>query len=205
MKIAAFVDEGGAVTNTYDSCLLCLYDNSSGDWQKCNQTPFQLSPNLGIAGAKAKVRSLFSQVSDCKVCILGSLRGLMAVLIQDFGVRVWISEGPLAEQLNRVACEEARQQPQPEIETSPLAIERVDEDLCSINLIKGMEEFANLNSRQLLIPLLKSVRFRHIEIVCDHVPRWFANELGPLGLKQELIVPNSTPKGMKVLLGRVRK
>jgi Fe-only nitrogenase accessory protein AnfO len=48
-----------------------------------------------------------------------------------------------------------------------------------------------LNSREVLIPHLEGNSFQKLEIICDHIPRWFYNELRNLKLKAGPEVPDA--------------
>ena len=52
-----------------------------------------------------------------------------------------------------------------------------------VNLAQILEDNQALNSREILIPVLEDKTIKKLEIVCDHVPRWFYNELRNLKLK----------------------
>ena len=51
-----------------------------------------------------------------------------------------------------------------------------------INLSDILRDNSALNSREVLIPALEERIFRRLEIICDHVPRWFYDELRNLKL-----------------------
>jgi Fe-only nitrogenase accessory protein AnfO len=52
-----------------------------------------------------------------------------------------------------------------------------------VNLSDILRDNPALNSREVLIPALEGRSFRKLEIICDHIPRWFSNELRNLKLK----------------------
>ena len=52
-----------------------------------------------------------------------------------------------------------------------------------VNLIEALENDASRNSRDVLWPVLSEGAFSQLEILCAHVPRWFAGALEELGLE----------------------
>lgn len=51
-----------------------------------------------------------------------------------------------------------------------------------VDLAALMRREPGLNSRDILFPLLEEGRFSELEIVCDHLPRWFSAKLAALDL-----------------------
>jgi Fe-only nitrogenase accessory protein AnfO len=64
--------------------------------------------------------------------------------------------------------------------------ESLGEERYRIDLAAILAKYKNANSMDVLIPLLEEMRFRSLEIRCDHLPRWFAQKLADLGLAAEI-------------------
>lgn len=70
-----------------------------------------------------------------------------------------------------------------------------------INLSDILSRYKNANSMDVLVPLLEDGRFRSLEILCDHLPRWFDRKVADLNMTAEVrpsgrgvnavVVPNS--------------
>lgn len=82
----------------------------------------------------------------------------------------------------------------------PVLIGDISEGRYSINLAEILEENPALNSRQILMPALEGTSFKKLVIICDHLPRWFNNELRNLKLTAESEVPDETGKWLKVVV-----
>ena len=61
-----------------------------------------------------------------------------------------------------------------------------------INLSDILRDNSALNSREVLIPALEEPSFQKLEIICDHIPRWFYNELRTSKLKAGPEVPDDS-------------
>ena len=61
-----------------------------------------------------------------------------------------------------------------------------------INLSDILRDNPALNSREVLIPALEGSSFQKLEIICDHIPRWFYHELRNLKLKAGPEVPDAS-------------
>lgn len=55
-----------------------------------------------------------------------------------------------------------------------------------INLSDILTRYKNANSMDVLIPLLEDRQFLRLEILCDHIPRWFERKVADLGLTAEI-------------------
>jgi Fe-only nitrogenase accessory protein AnfO len=82
----------------------------------------------------------------------------------------------------------------------PVLIGDITEGHYSINLAEILQDNPALNSRQVLIPALEEKTFKKLEIICDHIPRWFNNELRNLKLTAELEVPDESGKWLKIVV-----
>ena len=51
----------------------------------------------------------------------------------------------------------------------------------TIDLKKLLQEDGTVSSKQILYPFLKEEEFESLEVVCDHVPKWFDRELEGMG------------------------
>jgi len=59
----------------------------------------------------------------------------------------------------------------------------ISEGAYKIDLALLLTTYSSLNSKQILIPILHNSSFKTLEIVCEHIPRWFGMELESLHLQ----------------------
>jgi len=69
-----------------------------------------------------------------------------------------------------------------------------------INLAYILASDSSLNSKQVLVPFMAEVAFKQLEVLCDHPPRWFARELYKLDLRVSSKQPDSSGRGVRVLV-----
>lgn len=69
-----------------------------------------------------------------------------------------------------------------------------------INLAEILANDSSLNSKQVLVPFMASVKFTQLEVLRDHPPRWFSRELDKLDLIVASEQPAGNGKGTRVLL-----
>ncbi|MBI5132639.1 MAG: Fe-only nitrogenase accessory protein AnfO [Rhodopseudomonas palustris] len=218
MKIAVYIDGQGRLVSLYEPGQFCIYEGSGGDWIAKREIAFAVD-NGGLAAVKAALAAAVADFGDCEVLLSGSVKGfLYSYLQEEFGLRVWKSEGMPVEQLAAVEQHEvdraAQQQDnaascvaaagcsggacgggrarRPAVIPSaamPEGLSTAAEDLGGgyfrIDLAGALEADASLNSRQILLPILESSAFDTLEILCDHLPRWFEPKLHDLNLKAD--------------------
>ena len=82
----------------------------------------------------------------------------------------------------------------------PVPVGDSNDGYYQINLAEILKKDVSLNSKQVLVPFMSGVTFKKLEVLCDHPPRWFSNELGKLNLMVESELPDSAGQGLKVMV-----
>jgi hypothetical protein len=73
---------------------------------------------------------------------------------------------------------------------SPLPIGEPGDDHYRINLVELIQSGMPHVSREVLMPFFETVAFQRLEILCEHIPKWFPMELETLGLRVESPAPD---------------
>jgi hypothetical protein len=92
-------------------------------------------------------------------------------------------QGAPAKFLDYIAANEARQRSvalRPAERPAPAGTER--EGCYFIDLKTLLEKDSTLTSKQVLSPFLQNADFEELEVICEHVPLWFAKEFPGLKL-----------------------
>jgi Fe-only nitrogenase accessory protein AnfO len=227
MRIATYLDEqSGELKSLYESGVFRIYDNVSGIWCPVQSVTFSAALcRMRIGDIKQSLKVAVAEFVDCKVILSAEVRGMIySVLQEELGFRTWKSTGSLLEQLDSVAqidasfaeqqaaeAAAAAQAPKvraggcgagggswrPRQKTAPPAAERIADGHYRIDLADVLARDPNLNSRLALIPIMEDTPFQKLEILCDHVPRWFSQKLTALNLRAEV---EHTSKGVRALV-----
>ncbi len=103
MKIAAYIDAHDQLVSLYEPGRFCVYQGSGNDWTRTQEIAFALGGSTSLATIKAALASAANQFDGCDVLLSGGVKGfLYAFLQEEFGVRIWKSQGALFEQLAAV-------------------------------------------------------------------------------------------------------
>jgi len=232
MKIAVYIDGHDQAVSLYEPGRFCIYQGSGSDWIRTQEIAFAVGDCTSLPAIKAALASAVARFDGCEVVLSGGVKGfLYAFLQEEFGFRIWRSDGSLLEQLagveqrERERAERQRKAPMScaaagcasggcgggtarRAAAAPVgsALEGVaitPEDLGSghfrIDLVAALGGDARLNSRQILLPILEGTPFDRLEILCDHLPRWFEPKARDLNLKVDC-VPLETGHGVKAIV-----
>jgi len=213
VKIAAYVDDNGQLASPYDAGVITLYENESGDWTPIKDIALAIRADMRLPEVKTAVRQAVAEMGGCAVFVSATTTGLVnAVLQEELGFHTWKSGGACLEQLDAVAAREAelaatlstpapreaacvgrkrcggaqpltlspRRAPAP-----PIPLTRDADGGSRVDLIEALRQDPASNSREALWPILSEGAFSRLEILCAHVPRWFAGALEELGLEAQ--------------------
>jgi len=231
MKIAVYIDAEDHLVSLYEPGRFCIYQGSGSDWTRTQEIAFAVGDSASLGSIKRAFASAVAQFDGCEVLLSGSVKGFLYSYLQEFGFRIWKSEGVLVEQLagveqreiERAEAERAAPKscavaagcasggcgggrarrvaaaPISTAEGAAMAAEDLGSGRFRIDLISALSGHARLNSRQILLPILEGTAFDKLEILCDHLPRWFEPKLRELNLKADC-VPLQAGHGVKAIV-----
>ncbi|ABD90202.1 Fe-only nitrogenase accessory protein AnfO [Rhodopseudomonas palustris] len=193
LRIAAFVDAAGDLISFFEPGFVRVYERADGQWTSISETPLALQRDLGLAHLKSQLKGALADLEHCGIFIGQRLRGIHNVLLEDMGFHNWEGEGPVLAKLDAVAEREAEAARKAAAACGPCALAEVTAPIDAapvkvgdahfrLHLTAVLKSHPELNSRQLLIPFLNAGGFERLDIVCDHQPRWLAQELDRLQL-----------------------
>lgn len=213
MKIAAYVDDNGQLASPYDDGVINLYESESGNWTPIKDIALAIRADMRLADVKTAVRQAVAEMDGCTVFVSATTTGLVNVVLQEeLGFHTWKSGGACLDQLGVVAAKEAELAATPPVpvpletpflgrkrccgsgserlspqraSAAPISLARGANGSSRVNLIEALENDASRNSRDVLWPILSEGAFSQLEILCAHVPRWFAGVLEELGLEAQ--------------------
>lgn len=209
MKIAVHLDAGGQPVSLYEAGVIHVFEGSGEVWQTIDEFPFALPEGMTIPRLRGLVATMAAKLADCRTLISGDRNGyIYSLLGQELGVACWTSEGSVPEQLAMVerrsedlaaeaakagacasssncasgSCGSGNKSASCGPETAVPPPEYLGEGRLRIDVAAVMRQVPGLNSRQILLPVIEAGGFTKLEVICDHLPRWFAGKLEELGL-----------------------
>ncbi|MBK1715608.1 Fe-only nitrogenase accessory AnfO family protein, partial [Rubrivivax gelatinosus] len=214
MKIVVHLDDAGVPASLYRAGTLCVYDDEGGapwGWRAGASHRWDPGPAPTLQTLKAALAEAVAALGDGGGVLLSAeVRGLpYALLLEQHRWRVWMSEGPLEEQLEDVRRRETEAQAKKRYELVLLGEQPVPTPLQRaggepghfwIDLRAALEHPSNPTSRHVLIPFLQAGRFVRLEVLCGHLPKWMAWEIERLDLAAESAPLDDAGDGLRVTI-----
>ncbi|NEW89625.1 Fe-only nitrogenase accessory protein AnfO [Rhodopseudomonas sp. WA056] len=210
MKIAAYVDAEGEIAKVSDKGVILLFEQQGEVWKVRKTIRFAVRPDDGLAQIHASLAAMVPELDDCRLFLSRSVRGVVNSLLQEMGVQTWQSHGPLFAQLDTIARKENERAQQSTKasraerrsrrrrhrqggadsdldEIKPVLIGDDDSGHFRLDLVRLLRDDPGLNSWDILIPFLTGTPFRQLDLVCDHIPRWFPRAMRALDMDAEIM------------------
>jgi Fe-only nitrogenase accessory protein AnfO len=201
MKIASYVNQRGEVVDFFEEGAIYLFENGEKGWERIQAVPLSVKCGMSLSEMKSSLIGAVRQIKDCSAFLVRDLRGIFRVFLEEQGFTVWKSEGELNAQLNNVMLREQESR-QEQDEPAPFILPVGDpaDGNYRVDLIELLASGIPMVSHEILMPFFEAIPFRRLEIVCEHIPRWFSFELEELGLKVESQTPNASGIGISVVV-----
>jgi Fe-only nitrogenase accessory protein AnfO len=203
MKIAVLVDEKGNTVEYSNNGIIKLYVSEDGKWLCIKKMPFKINEGTTISEIRERIHAIRAEIEDSKVFIVETMKSLPIAIFDGYGVTVWNHKGDPTVAFDFVQEQETNKAHQPKSccdspsckstcsssfdgvisSTSPVAIGNLCDGFYTIDLAKVLASDRTLNSKQILIPFLQNTAFKKLEVICEHVPKWFENELNTLKMQ----------------------
>ncbi|UYO50389.1 Fe-only nitrogenase accessory protein AnfO [Rhodopseudomonas palustris] len=210
MKIAAYVNAEGEVAKVSDKGVILLFEQQGEVWKVRKTIRFAVRPDDGLAEIHASLAAMVPELEDCRLFLSRSVRGVVNSLLQEMGVQTWQSHGPLFTQLETIARKE-NERAQQSVKAAraerrsrrrrhhqdgacndlddikPVLVGDDDSGHFRLDLVRLLQDDPGLNSWDILIPFLTGTPFRQLDLVCDHIPRWFSRAMRALNMDAEIM------------------
>lgn len=187
MEIAVYADNNGKTVPFYESGTVSVYTYNGTLWRCVRNISFKASGDDGFKKARDRTMEMVSAFKGCRTLIIKDIKGIALSILNEIGFSIWKFDGEAAGFLNYVREHEII------IETDdrgpnsvPNAIGDIRDGMYRIDLKKILESDVFVTSKQVLRPFFQKTSFKKLEIICEHVPKWFDKEFGALKLRLKL-------------------
>lgn len=192
MKVAALLDESGRSAAVHTGGTIRVFELQDRTWTNTRTMELAAPANASMEQLRQRLGDVCTWLDDCQVLTARPTNGYYRVTFASFGVALWPVSGTPEEFIDQVAgfyLDAANRPVEPQEDSVQTAIEPVRERTghYRVDLRGAMGQPGAHTSQAVLLPFLQEASFQRLEILCDHVPRWFAQTLPQLGLaaKQE--------------------
>lgn len=188
MIIAALTDKEGNALSFYGSGFVKVFSNDKGSWNCIREFPFELYEEKGLAEIQRCIQNMLTRLDECRILMVKFIKGVPLSILKESGVSVWKVDGSPSVFFEHIREEEETiwAEHQKSIKLSlpePLPVGDKKHGIYAIDLVHVQAKGTGFNSKDVLLPFLQQQVFRKLEVVCEHLPKWFEKEFESLKLQ----------------------
>lgn len=175
LYIAAYLDNQGMITAFGEPGVATLFVKASSGWQCCREVPCPSTSSMSLAALRQQTLTMLEALPECRHIVARDIQGVLLAWLDGRGITMWRCSGKPAPCLDRIAerIHSSSQVTSLHPETFFQRGKQIGE--FHFNLIDALANSGEGHtSRRLLQPFLQQKQFRRLEIICDHLPKWFA-------------------------------
>ena len=175
MKVMAFIDNDGNVTDMMAATRMVKYELIGDQWEPSASAPLLLNATEGLSSVRSRMPSILDFCWECDAVVAAKMTGVMCFELARAGCSLWEVSGPPAEFLEKIRsyddCACISDDPQAEEAVWP-EVETLEPGHLQVSIADLQNSNHGFSSKQLLMPLLAESSFAVLRIVCGHVPPW---------------------------------
>lgn len=191
-SIAVLLNNDGETCSWLDSGTIKLYKKRNEEWMELKSLEYSISNNSNIISLRKSLSQLVEKLDGCKVFVAKEVSGQLFSILESFFFNIYELNGIPNTFLDSVLISEEKLRREEFLlasqATNKFFPEKIDKyGNYTIDLKKLLQEDGTISSKQILIPFLKEEEFESLEVVCDHVPKWFDRDLSSMGYNFHII------------------
>ncbi len=192
MKVAALLDDSGYAATPQAGGTIHVFEIADGMWRDVRSIEFPAPDSSSMEQLRGRVQDICLWLDDCQVLAARATNGYYRVTFASFQVALWPVRGrpeEFVDQLANFYLQAAQQAAEPaKAEPETTSIDPVPGRMghYHTDLRGAMGQPGAHTSKSLLLPFLMEASFQQLEVLCDHVPKWFERTLPELGLAAKI-------------------
>jgi Fe-only nitrogenase accessory protein AnfO len=187
-KIAVIVNYESELANFEEGSSIILYNKLNDDnWQVEHIISYSLEPLSSISDIRNCVKTVISELNDCKIVIAKTMSGIPYIIFDRMGFAIfestYISNTILdeilsdVEEYSNIKHRSSIECPTSEWPTSP--VETEIPGVYFLNLIELQQKHPEISSKKALKAFVESAKFSKLELICNHLPPWLESYFSP--------------------------
>lgn len=178
--MAVFCDDGGCLARFEAMTNFVFYSKTDAGWDKSDRVPFSCDLSGGLASIRENISQMLGAFNDCRIIIAKSITGIPYQIFDRAGFIICESQSFDLELLAAIQADLICQDEEAQADTKLLARTPEATDIPGyyrFDLSQVQRKYPELSSKKALLPFLKETPFYALEVVCDHIPPWFEQQL----------------------------
>jgi Fe-only nitrogenase accessory protein AnfO len=187
--IAIFLNSEGLTSSPSEEGTIRVYSQNlnTNSWEVTKEFGFSLVKSTSIAELRRAILNMIQRIGDCRIFAAKEVAGQLYSVLEANRFSIYEVEGKPEQFLDSILSSE-KEENESAIEKNAQPVicypEKTNvEGSYFINLKAALNSDPNLTSKKILLSFLKSKDFKVLEIICDHIPKWFDEEFENQGLQ----------------------
>jgi Fe-only nitrogenase accessory protein AnfO len=188
-SIAVFLNPEGLTASPQEEGIIRVYSQNpvGGSWEAIKEFEFSPAKSSSISELRKMTLAMIQRLDGCRIFTAREVAGQLYSVLEANRFSIYEVEGKPEQFLDSILASEKQENKNPADESAgpPKCYpEKTDaEGSYFMNLKAALNSDPNLTSKKILLPFFKDTNFKVLEIICEHIPRWFYSELEKLGLQ----------------------
>ncbi|PWC15816.1 Fe-only nitrogenase accessory protein AnfO [Brenneria roseae subsp. americana] len=186
MRIAVFVDPHGEIAPLFTPGVVRVFTRCGKHWQPVRDIPYELCQDMGLEEIRTRTLTMLAELAACRHFVALNIHGALLAWFDGMGITMWKCRG-MPDACLTAIHDAVGQRPRERVAVEATFIQAgTDDGEYHINLMTALASDAGLTSKQLLLPFLQDRGFTRLDVICDHLPKWFTQQLPALNLVVEV-------------------
>ncbi len=187
-KIGMMMDSCGQITSLKKSGIIKVFRKESERWMDIQEIAYRIEDGLELMEIQEELRAIVRTLDDCRILISSKIHCIPGAILEGLGMTLWEATGKPELYFDSISAEIAKMAGGSIRKTVPTPVARDDQGHYFLDLRRSSEEQGqeHIPSQKILKPFFQNVSFEELEILCDHVPCWFEQELSGFNLQAEV-------------------
>lgn len=188
-SISIFLNSEGVTASLQEEGSISVYTQnfSNNSWEVNKKLAFSLVNSSSILELRNRITNMIQNIGDCRIFVAREVVGQLYSVLEANRFNIYEVEGKPEQFLDSIlTLEDEAKKGLTEKATHAAAgypEETPVKGTYFLNLKEALNADPNLTSKKVLLPFITNKDFEVLEVICDHVPRWFEDEFKRQGLQ----------------------
>lgn len=181
-SIATLLNKEGFSSSIKEEGVIKIYSKNSctEPWEVSKEFPFSIAGVSSIQALRSKLSDTIKKIGDTRIFVASEAAGQLYTVLEANSFSVYEVDGSPEQFLDFILNMDEESKTEAVKKTRPLEIpepRKTDiEGEYFIDLASALNIDPSITSKKILLPFLDKGDYRKLEILCDHIPRWFDEE-----------------------------
>lgn len=183
MEIAVLVNSEGNTSGFDKDGTIRIYSKVNCEWTVVRHMEYRTENIPDSMTLHIRIREICDWLENCKIIVVSRIRGIHYIAFEEKQISMLEIKGVPEAFLEDIReCVQHRRTGK-EIPMEHNAIFELREGIFHTDLREVMKGNTSYNSKQILLPFIKTHKFSSLEIICDHIPKWLENDQTELNIR----------------------